>query len=83
MARLKHQVVTGILRSAGFVARNYGRGEFNSSGYSTSQHNGRVVAVLCGTINDVHSVRLAIESAGLTVVTRPNTSSDCLFVMAG
>jgi len=80
MNRLTHQKVSNILRFAGFKARKITRRE-HFFGYSVSQH-GKAVAILCGSEYQPEAVRQAIEAAGLTVVVRPGTSEDCLFVVA-
>lgn len=48
-------------------------------GYQVSQQ-GESVGVLCGSKYSVAEIRGALEAAGFTVSTRPNTAIDALFV---
>ena len=75
---MQHQKVTTILRLAGFKAQKFVRSRL-VLGYQVSQQ-GESVGVLCGSKYSVAEIRGALEAAGFTVSTRPNTAIDALFV---
>jgi hypothetical protein len=77
---MQHQKVTTILRLAGFEAQRFSQIRNRLlPGYQASQQ-GQSVGVLCGSRYTVAEIRGALEAAGFSVATRPNTAIDALFV---